>query len=592
MKKVQIYLFILIGLLSELASSTEIRPIILYRSLWTTPFSDALSPEEHINAYNLFYGNRYSTCINKISALPKGSSGACYNTQITGNTPVTGHVIGGVPSEYRQDTIYTISNKDPVTGTINTTTQNITTKIFSTVWACPPDSYSIGPISDLRCVLQESVQNQCNVIGNPINYLTGDKYQREVDFSSETLSLERIYRNQRQGWSFEAQSRLIDRTDRFTIEQGAIQSQCDGYSTLYKLWRHISPMDPLSDTTQISYQLCLRYVKSYDNRNSIILVNEDGFHKDFYWNGSWYLSSVSNDRLLPLDEAVNDGYAWVLHYTNGKSEYFDRYGLLRKKTDSNRRTTFYSYQQGVLKEQFSFSGQKLIYEYDSLKRLVKVILPNGKSINYQYESISSSNISRLNSVSYPDLQQKQYLYENPNLPLALTGINDEKGIRFSSWEYDIQGRAISSKHADNTGKWMLNFNTGPNRVEITNPLNKQTIYHFGNIAGARRVTRVEGQPTDNCAGANQEYTYTPEGWIASKTDWKGIKTTYSYNALGQEISRTEAVGTPEARTVITQWHPTLYLKTKIIEPDVETTYSYDESGRLLNKTVTSLSSQP
>ncbi|WP_039917071.1 hypothetical protein, partial [Cellvibrio mixtus] len=124
---------------------------------------------------------------------------------------------------------------------------------------------------------------------------------------------------------------------------------------------------------------------------------------------------------------------------------------------------------------------------------------------------------------------------------------------------------------------------------VTNPLGKQTIYRFDDIAGARRVVKVEGQPTANCAGANQNYTYTVEGWIESKTDWKGIKTTYQYNSLGQEISLTEAFGTPEARTITTEWHPTLYLKTKIIESGKETTFSYDVNGRLSNQSTRALS---
>lgn len=102
------------------------------------------------------------------------------------------------------------------------------------------------------------------------------------------------------------------------------------------------------------------------------------------------------------------------------------------------------------------------------------------------------------------------------------------------------------------------------------------------------VTRVEGHATANCAGANQNYTYTPEGWLASKTDWKGVQTTYTYNSLGQETSRTEAFGTPEAKTITTEWHPTLYLKTKVTEPGKETLYSYDANGNLLSQTVNSL----
>src|SRR5690606_26020131 len=164
-------------------------------------------------------------------------------------------------------------------------------------------------------------------------------------------------------------------------------------------------------------------------------------------------------------------------------------------------------------------------------------------------------------VQRPDQAQRIYHYEDSRFPTYLTGITDERGVRYATWTYDDQGRAISSEHAGGTDKTLLAFNADGSTT-VTNPLGKQTTYHFDDIAGARRVTQVEGHATTSCEGANQNYTYTPEGWLASKTDWKGNTTTYSYNTFGQEISRTEASGTPEARTITTEWHPDFYVKTR------------------------------
>jgi YD repeat-containing protein len=47
----------------------------------------------------------------------------------------------------------------------------------------------------------------------------------------------------------------------------------------------------------------------------------------------------------------------------------------------------------------------------------------------------------------------------------------------------------------------------------------------------------------------------------------------------------EASGTPQARTISTQWHPTYRLPVAIAEPLRLTTFNYDASGNLLNKTV-------
>ncbi|AOX99914.1 hypothetical protein BJP62_05240 [Jeongeupia sp. USM3] len=53
-----------------------------------------------------------------------------------------------------------------------------------------------------------------------------------------------------------------------------------------------------------------------------------------------------------------------------------------------------------------------------------------------------------------------------------------------------------------------------------------------------------------------------------------------------ETSRTEAVGTPQARTISTEWHASFRLPTKVTEPGRVTIYEYDASGNLLKKSVT------
>ena len=183
-----------------------------------------------------------------------------------------------------------------------------------------------------------------------------------------------------------------------------------------------------------------------------------------------------------------------------------------------------------------------------------------------------------------------YHYEDSRFPAALTGITDERGIRYATWAYDELGRAISSEHTGGAERTQISFNADGSST-VTNALGKQTIYSFKYLTGARRVVKVEGQPTANCVGANQNYTYTPEGWVDSQTDWKGNKTTYAYNTKGQETSRTEAFGTVVAKKIATEWHATLNLKTKVTEPDRETTYSYDANGLLLNQKTRSLVAQ-
>ena len=101
-----------------------------------------------------------------------------------------------------------------------------------------------------------------------------------------------------------------------------------------------------------------------------------------------------------------------------------------------------------------------------------------------------------------------------------------------------------------------------------------------------KVSGIDRAANGTVAAASETFTYDLNGYLASKTDWKGVTTNYSYDlARNLEIRRTEAVGTPEERTITTEWHPDYRLRTRVVEPGRETLYSYDAQGRLTGKTV-------
>jgi uncharacterized protein RhaS with RHS repeats len=101
----------------------------------------------------------------------------------------------------------------------------------------------------------------------------------------------------------------------------------------------------------------------------------------------------------------------------------------------------------------------------------------------------------------------------------------------------------------------------------------------------RRVYKVTGEPTANCVGANQAYTYTPQGWLETKTDWNGSVTKYTYDTFGRELTRTQALGTPDATTVQTCWHETHNQPARIIEATRITLFDYTATGQLKSQTI-------
>lgn len=201
------------------------------------------------------------------------------------------------------------------------------------------------------------------------------------------------------------------------------------------------------------------------------------------------------------------------------------------------------------------------------------------TITYSY---SGTNLTK---VTYPDSTTKQYLYEVTERPWLITGIIDENGHRSNTVDYDSQGRAIMSELADGAERVEVTYNSNGTST-LKNALGKQTTFTFQTIQGVRKIVHVEGEPTATCQGTAMDYAFDSNGFLTQKSDARGITTRYSRDALGLELSRTEAYGTPEARTITTQWDTTRRLPLIINEGNRQTTFTYDSEGRVLTRTVT------
>jgi YD repeat-containing protein len=87
-------------------------------------------------------------------------------------------------------------------------------------------------------------------------------------------------------------------------------------------------------------------------------------------------------------------------------------------------------------------------------------------------------------------------------------------------------------------------------------------------------------------------SYDANGNIASRTDFNGNRTNYSYDlARNLETSRTEGLtatgaSTPATRTIATAWHPSFRLPVQITNGNRQTDYVYNAQGDISQKTVT------
>ena len=237
--------------------------------------------------------------------------------------------------------------------------------------------------------------------------------------------------------------------------------------------------------------------------------------------------------------------------SSGNKLIFDSDGKLQSRRFRSGVQHNLSYNQttGLLETiTHSIDGSSLGYAYNANSKIETITASSGDVLHYSYDTEGN-----LATVTLNDESPRTYHYEDIDFPSFLTGITDERGIRYLSWTYDDQGRADSSEMASNQNQTALVHN-GDNTTSVTNALGKQTTYHFQELFGVRKVTQLEGHASTNCAAANQAYSYYPDtGLMETRTDWRGNVTRYTYHANGLEASRTVAENTPDERVVTTTW---------------------------------------
>jgi len=255
-------------------------------------------------------------------------------------------------------------------------------------------------------------------------------------------------------------------------------------------------------------------------------------------------------------------------------------GKLQTKTERNGFITTYGYDgAGRLAAVSNPFGRTLVLAYANDK-LATVTTPDGRVIGYTYDTQG-----RLVTVLYPDGKSRDFLYENTSQLHALTGIVDEASQRWGTFAYDTAGRAISSELAGGINKYQVSY-PASSSATVVDPLNTSRSYGYSITKGKLAVTAgslPSGEGESDAASRLQD----TNGLITSETDFNGIVTTTTWD-VARRLPTTViyASGTPDARTVTTQWHATFALPVLITEAGRTTAYTYDALGNALSKTVT------
>ncbi len=130
--------------------------------------------------------------------------------------------------------------------------------------------------------------------------------------------------------------------------------------------------------------------------------------------------------------------------------------------------------------------------------------PDSLTLTYGYVTYSSTG-SQLTTVSYntSPTTSKPICTRTPAIPIALTGITDENGNRYATWDYDSSGRGILSQLSGAVNYTSVYYNdTTGNRV-VKGPLGIVETYKFTTLQGVPKVTEIDRAANGSVAFARK-----------------------------------------------------------------------------------------
>ncbi len=316
--------------------------------------------------------------------------------------------------------------------------------------------------------------------GNPIHVVSGNKYQVETDFAALPGPLGLVWQRH-----YNSQSRY----------RGGLGTG----------WRH-------------SYDVQVRRTT-----DGMRLIQSDGRHLLFKDAGAGrYQSTLASDGWLTVAQNNHKGgderITW--HWRSGQQLQFNAGGQLTDITLPSGAAVRLQYND----EQRLFlvrdaQNRELSLGYYPNGRLRSVLDTTGQRLRYTYDDRGN-----LAAVTYADTTTRHYHYADKHDRNNLTGITDQRGVRFATWTYDEHDRAISSEHAGGVEKVSVQFNDDGTRL-VTNSLGEISSYYTEVKQGLGVVTRIDGPGCSICGPGEVEYDYN-NALALIKTSYKDGRTTH------------------------------------------------------------------
>ncbi|MFZ5510246.1 MAG: hypothetical protein ACOZCP_09340, partial [Pseudomonadota bacterium] len=319
-------------------------------------------------------------------------------------------------------------------------------------------------------------------VGNPVHPATGQKIEVDTDYEGhDGLGFQRTYRSRHGGFASVLSAGITDDS-----VVGVSSSACLPTSYVSSLVGKRTYCFPYIGTGAQEYHL----------------HTPDGRRIAFTGPTGAITAKADVNTQLQRQVDASGVVQWQVTHENGDVEIYNARGALIQKTDRAGRVISYTYSDsttpatvaprpGLLIKITSTTGRILSFAYNAAGQMIEMTDPAGGRYQYEYDGPSGPvGANNLTTLTYPDGSRKIYHFNEPehtggfDLTNALTGITDERGIRYATFKYDAQGRAIGSEHAGGADKVTLSYS--PGSTIVTDALGTTRTYTFETILGAAR----------------------------------------------------------------------------------------------------------
>ncbi|MGV8992229.1 MAG: DUF6531 domain-containing protein, partial [Thiobacillus sp.] len=353
--------------------------------------------------------------------------------------------------------------------------------------------------------------------GNPINLITGNKYQREVDLPAlpGVLGLEIVRHYNSVHADPRSSNGILGRGWRLSYE---------------------TDLNPIGNTLQIMQADGTRiiFIRNRNNPNLCATNNPANgtvtIHKT--QRGDEYRWTWNNGRILSFN---TQGKLTEIRAPTGEfaSLTRDLAGVLVKVTDPQGRSLVLGY-----------PGKRDPSRFNGVTHIESPVgrfsYAFGSAVPKAYTGNPRDLLANLVAVTIPNQTSRHYHYEDAAHATLLTGLSvagQGKPQRISTWAYDTQGRGILSvkgtpKRLDKAGKPVpgtgpsansgrgleqVNLNFAPGKTTLTNSLGQQTTYSHAIVGNEHRLLEVRGPGCASCGESNVKYGYDRLGRLTEHT---------------------------------------------------------------------------